>query len=243
MSAPAGFYDTTPTAPDLGAVEGLEALPRSGQQQSLLQARAGDRDGRRRRPRRRPVRRRQGFSSRASPNACSARPTAAIAHDPRAGDRNGTILDGSGDERLAGDVAIEDGRIAGVGAVPQTECPEIDASGLFVAPGFIDIHSHSDYTLLVDPRAMSAIYQGVTLEVVGNCGFGCFPIREAGLARKAIYGYSEEVPIEWSTAGGYFERLQAARPAVNVSASSRTASSASRPGLADRPADTASWPR
>ena len=85
---------------------------------------------------------------------------------------------------------------------------------------------------------MSAIHQGVTLEVVGNCGFGCFPIRDAGLARKAIYGYSDEVPIEWSTAGGYFERLQAARPAVNVlslvpNGQLRLATL----GLADRPAD------
>ena len=130
--------------------------------------------------------------------------------------RNGTIVDGSGGDPFAGDVAIEGGRVTAVGAVPATEGPVVDASGLFVTPGFIDIHSHSDYTLLVDPRAMSAVYQGVTLEVVGNCGFGCFPIRDAELARKAIYGYSEEVPIEWSSAGGYFDRLQAAKPAVNV---------------------------
>jgi len=135
-------------------------------------------------------------------------------------------------------VAVEDGRIAAVGAVPATECPEIDASGLYVAPGFIDIHSHSDYTLLVDPRAMSAVYQGVTLEVVGNCGFGCFPIRDAELARKAIYGYSEEVPIEWRSAGGYFDRLQAAKPAVNVlSLVPNGQLRLSTVGLADRPAD------
>ena len=135
-------------------------------------------------------------------------------------------------------MAVEDGRIAAVGAVPATECPEIDASGLYVAPGFIDIHSHSDYTLLVDPRAMSAVYQGVTLEVVGNCGFGCFPIRDAELARKAIYGYSEEVPIEWRSAGGYFDRLQAAKPAVNVlSLVPNGQLRLSTVGLADRPAD------
>jgi N-acyl-D-amino-acid deacylase len=154
--------------------------------------------------------------------------------------RNGTILDGSGGEPFAGDVAIEGGTITAVGSVPATECPEIDATGLYVAPGFIDIHSHSDYTLLVDPRAMSAIYQGVTLEVVGNCGFGCFPIRDGDLARKAIYGYSDEVPIEWSSAGGYFDRLQAARPAVNVlSLVPNGQLRLSTVGLADRPADPA----
>ena len=57
-------------------------------------------------------------------------------------------------------------------------------SGLAVAPGFIDIHSHSDYTLLIDPRAMSAVAQGVTLEVIGNCGFGCAPIADTRLAAQ-----------------------------------------------------------
>jgi N-acyl-D-amino-acid deacylase len=127
------------------------------------------------------------------------------------------IFDGTGAEPFTGDVAVEDGRVVAIGpSLAPAGCPEIDAAGLSVSPGFIDIHSHSDYTLLVDPRAASAIHQGVTLEVVGNCGFGCFPIGEPDLARKAIYGYSDEVPLEWKTAGGYFERLQAAKPAVNV---------------------------
>ena len=122
--------------------------------------------------------------------------------------RNGTVYDGTGGEPIHGDVAIEGGRIVAVGTVDAADAPELDAAGLAVAPGFIDIHSHSDYTLLVDPRAASAIHQGVTLEVVGNCGFGCFPIVDPVLARKAIYGYSDDVPIEWSTAGGYFDRLE-----------------------------------
>ena len=63
---------------------------------------------------------------------------------------------------------------------------------------------------------MSAIHQGVTLEVVGNCGHGCFPIRDAERAARAIYGHSEAVPVTWRTAAGYFERLEEARPAVNV---------------------------
>jgi len=154
--------------------------------------------------------------------------------------RGGTILDGTGGPPFAGDVAIDGDRIAAVGRLPPTEGAEIDATGLDVAPGFIDLHSHSDYTLLVDPRAASAIHQGVTLEVVGNCGFGCFPIRDPELARKAIYGYSPEVPIDWASAGGYFERLQAARPAVNVvslvpNGQLRLAAL----GLADRPAEIA----
>src|SRR6476660_1414344 len=129
--------------------------------------------------------------------------------------RHATVYDGTGSAGRVADVAIEDGRIAGIGDVVM-DAEEIDATGLAVAPGFVDIHSHSDYTLLVDPRAVSAIHQGVTTEVVGNCGFGCFPIRDGALAQRAIYGYSGEVPLSWSSAGEYFQRLEAARPAVNV---------------------------
>jgi N-acyl-D-aspartate/D-glutamate deacylase len=154
--------------------------------------------------------------------------------------RGGTILDGTGGEPFAADVAIDGDRIAAVGEVPPTESLEIDAAGLNVAPGFVDLHSHSDYTLLVDPRAASAVHQGVTLEVVGNCGFGCFPVRDPELARKAIYGYSPDVPIDWSSAGGYFDRLETARPAVNVlSLVPNGQLRLATVGLAERPAEAA----
>ena len=129
--------------------------------------------------------------------------------------RNGTVLDGTGAEPFRADVAVAGGRIERIGEIAPG-ANELDAAGRYVAPGFIDIHSHSDYTLLVDPRAVSAIHQGVTLEVVGNCGHGCFPILDAGRAARAIYGHSEAVPVTWRTAAGYFERLEQAYPAVNV---------------------------
>ena len=128
--------------------------------------------------------------------------------------------------------------------MPPADCPELDAAGLCVAPGFIDLHSHSDYTLLVDPRAASAVHQGVTTEVVGNCGFGCFPIVDPALARKAIYGYSDAVPLDWATAGGYFERLEQARPAVNVASLVPNGQlRLATVGLDDRPADAAELER
>jgi N-acyl-D-aspartate/D-glutamate deacylase len=129
--------------------------------------------------------------------------------------RNGSVLDGTGGEPFRADVAVANGRVDRIGKV-ETGGRELDATGLFVAPGFIDIHSHSDYTLLVDPRAVSAVHQGVTTEVVGNCGHGCFPIRDERLASRAIYGYSDAVPVTWQTADGYFDRLAEAQPAVNV---------------------------
>lgn len=130
--------------------------------------------------------------------------------------RNGLVHDGSGRAPFRADVAIADGRIAEIGLRLGKAERDIDAAGLAVAPGFIDIHSHSDYTLLVDPRAVSSVSQGVTLEVIGNCGFGCAPIGDPRLARDSIYGFDASIPLDWRSVGGYLERLESVRPAVNV---------------------------
>jgi len=130
---------------------------------------------------------------------------------------NGTILDGTGGDPFVGDVAIENGRIADIGTIELAAgIPTLEASGLVVAPGFVDIHSHSDFTLVVDPRAVSSITQGVTLEVVGNCGHGCAPIGDPELARSNIYGCPAEHTIPWRSVAEYLDRLEAGRPAVNV---------------------------
>ena len=76
---------------------------------------------------------------------------------------NGRILDGSGSPWFEGSVAVKDGRVAAIGRLPNATAGRvIDARGLTVAPGFIDLHSHSDFTLLVDGKAESKIRQGVT---------------------------------------------------------------------------------
>lgn len=130
--------------------------------------------------------------------------------------RGGQVCTGDLEPMRSGDIAVKDGRIAEIGKVGTDAKLELDASGLVVAPGFIDIHSHSDYTLLSDPRAMSAIYQGVTLEVVGNCGFGCAPLRPHKSFRDGIYGYNGTAPLEWENFSGYFDALVARQPAINV---------------------------
>lgn len=150
--------------------------------------------------------------------------------------RNGLVVDGTGAEPRRADVGVHEGRIVdvpeGVEAVT-----ELDAAGKVVAPGFVDIHSHSDFTLLVDPRASSAIHQGVTTEVVGNCGFGCFPLVDRALAPKAIYGHSAAVPLDWTSAAEYFERLEQAAPAINVASLAPNGQiRLAAVGLADRPA-------
>jgi N-acyl-D-aspartate/D-glutamate deacylase len=129
---------------------------------------------------------------------------------------NGTVIDGTGVAPRMGNVAVKDGKIVAVGDVDGESEGRIDACGLYVAPGFIDIHSHSDYTLLVDPRAMSALFQGVTLEVIGNCGFGCAPIGSPTRAAGNIYGFNGHVPLGWRRLSEYFARLEAARPGINA---------------------------
>jgi len=130
--------------------------------------------------------------------------------------RNGLLVDGVSDDPVNTDIGIVGDRVGEVGHIETDARLEIDASGLVVAPGFIDIHSHSDYTLLIDPRAVSAIHQGVTLEVVGNCGHGCFPLGDPVVAKKAIYGYSDTLPISWSSADEYFTLLESVNPALNI---------------------------
>ena len=90
--------------------------------------------------------------------------------------RGGLLFDGTGRAGVPGDIAIADGRIAAIG--PRLAGPAaktIDASGLAVAPGFIDIKTHSDFTLPINPKAESKVRQGVTTEIIGHCGFSVAP--------------------------------------------------------------------
>src|SRR5207302_3836668 len=91
-----------------------------------------------------------------------------------------------------------------------------DIGGLVVAPGFIDIHSHSDTTLLVDPRACSAIAQGVTTEVVGNCGHAPAPLANPSDVPDLVFGYNPALKVDWTSIDGYLQALERAGPAVNV---------------------------
>jgi N-acyl-D-aspartate/D-glutamate deacylase len=93
--------------------------------------------------------------------------------------RNGTIIDGSGGGPFVADVAIEDGAITEVGAVGATGAEEIDARGLLVTPGFVDIHTHYDGQATWDSRLAPSSLHGVTTVVMGNCGVGFAPVQPA----------------------------------------------------------------
>src|SRR5882672_5317687 len=127
--------------------------------------------------------------------------------------RGGVIVDGIGLPRRTGDVAVSGDRIVAVGIVPSRGVREIDARGLVVAPGFIDMHSHSDYLLLEDGSAQSKIRQGVTTEVFGEESSGG-PSRKGG-TRELLMGDAEDAR-QWETLGAYFEALERSRMSVNV---------------------------
>ena len=91
--------------------------------------------------------------------------------------RGGLLFDGSGSPGVIADLAIRDGRIAAIGRNPAGDAAKtIDAAGLAVAPGFIDIKTHSDFTLPINPKAESKVRQGVTTEIIGHCGFSVAPV-------------------------------------------------------------------
>ena len=128
--------------------------------------------------------------------------------------RHGTIYDGSGNDPLVGDLAIEGDTIAAVGAVTGRGRVEIDASGLAVSPGFINMLSHSEETLIQDPRSQGEIRQGVTLEVFGEGSMG--PLSDV-MKQEALEQQGDiKYPIEWTTLGEYFDFLERRGIATNV---------------------------
>lgn len=131
----------------------------------------------------------------------------------------GNVIDGTAEAAFVADIGIVGERVIAIGDLSAaTATLRVDATGLTVAPGFIDIHTHSDFTLLVDGRADSQICQGVTTEVVGQCGVSCAPRPVHGAANQIVGSSGAGDAPRWSTFGEYLDQLQKAGPAVNVAA-------------------------
>ncbi len=130
--------------------------------------------------------------------------------------RNGHIVDGTGSPWYASDIAIRDGRIAAVGPVLGAKAGKtIDAHGMVVAPGFIDMLGQSDLTILVRPDLPSKIFQGITTEFTGE-GTSAAPLNSRIIAADRLAYDHLKITPDWQTLGQYFARLERQKIGINV---------------------------
>ena len=142
--------------------------------------------------------------------------------------RNGTIVDGLGSESYVGDIAVSEGVIAAVGAVDGSGTREIDATGLLVTPGFIDLHTHYDGQAIWSDRMTPSSAHGVTTAVMGNCGVGFAPCRTedhevlvdvmAGVEDIPGVVMVDGLPWNWETFPQYLDALEGRRRDIDVAA-------------------------
>ena len=141
--------------------------------------------------------------------------------------RNGTIVDGDRTPRYRGDVGVKDGVITAMGQIAEGQADrEIDASGLIVAPGFIDLHTHYDAQIFWDPYLTTSGWNGVTSVVIGNCGFGFAPTRPE-LRHRAMKSMTKveaipmatmksAIPWDWESYPEMLDSIDRAPKAVNL---------------------------
>ncbi len=131
--------------------------------------------------------------------------------------RRATVFDGTGAPGRELDVAVTGDRITAVGTIAEAGSEEIDLAGMALAPGFIDIHSHADLSLFVNPNVESRIRQGVTLEIVGQDGNSVGPMSDAGFrATRDRYRDVYGVDIDFRDLGGFLDQLDRTPATVNL---------------------------
>ncbi len=138
--------------------------------------------------------------------------------------KNGTIIDGSGSPAFISDIGVKDGKIEVIQPSLSSSCKtELDVVGKVICPGFIDIHSHTDATILQNPKAESKIRQGITTEIVGNCGMSAAPLSVSFLPEirdhltvNADFGNPADIGKLWSSFEEYIKYLNELPLGVNL---------------------------
>ena len=129
------------------------------------------------------------------------------------------VADGSGRSPEIADVAIDDGRILAIGNLSDTKAETIfDGDGKVLAPGFIDVHTHDDISVIRAPQMLPKLSQGVTTVVVGNCGISASPVQLRGEPPDPMNLLGDAESFRYPTFAAYVEAIAAAQPAVNVAA-------------------------
>jgi N-acyl-D-amino-acid deacylase len=130
--------------------------------------------------------------------------------------RNGQVIDGTGSPWYAADLGIRDGKIAAIGKLDGAQSKRvIDANGMAVAPGFIDMLGQSELTILVDPRLPSKIYQGITTEITGE-GDSVAPLNDTMIQRDRLAYEHFKIAPDWRTLRQYFARLEKQGIGINL---------------------------
>jgi len=127
---------------------------------------------------------------------------------------NASILDGTGKDFFKANIGIKDDKIVYIGKEKFLAERIVNANGLILTPGFIDTHSHSEFTILAAPEAEGKITQGITTEINGNCGVSCSPMIGEVVERKLPELTSLEL-TPWNTIQEYISQLERVRPAIN----------------------------
>ncbi len=130
--------------------------------------------------------------------------------------KNALVIDGSGQKPYYANLAIDKGEIIFPVDANLSAQQVINANGLCVAPGFIDIHSHSELALLINPKAESKIYQGVTTEVVGNCGFSAAPVEGSAAIKLSQKLARYNLKLNWRSFADYKQELTSKKIIPNV---------------------------
>jgi N-acyl-D-aspartate/D-glutamate deacylase len=127
------------------------------------------------------------------------------------------IIDGRGEDSFRSDIGISDGSIVRIGNLKGQACKRLyDLSQYCLAPGFIDLHTHSGFPLLLDGRALSSLFQGVTTQVIGNCGFSPAPLAKSEHLKRNVFCYREPFHPSWRSFGEFLEVLQSPGLGTNV---------------------------
>ncbi len=133
--------------------------------------------------------------------------------------RNAQVLDGTGAPPFRGDVAVRDERIAAVGDLADATAETVvDAAGRYLAPGFIDVHTHDDTNVIRTPAMQPKLSQGVTTVVVGNCGISACPVTLEGEVPDPMNLLGQAEDFRYPSFAAYAEAVDAATPSVNVAA-------------------------